>query len=348
MTSSETPINLDQSDPVPLDPIILSARDELLEKYSDKSFEEQITFYKAVIEGEKDSLSRLSAMAARVYILRKRLALLAGNVMEDQLDELSNKQSGFDLDNTLAEVSDVKDPEVISNNKSWMRLRIVDSSEVNGVRFPAGVVIDVKREDGEKLIESGKAEFMSTEESRQFKSEVGLEEVEADAVSEEGAAEEVEADAVSEEGAAEEVEADAVSEEGAAEEVEADAVSEEGAAEEVEADAVSEEGAAEEVEADAVSEEGTTEEVEADAVSEEGTAEEVKADAVSEEGTAEEVEADAVSEEGTAEEVEADAVSEEGTAEEVEADAVSEEGAAEEVEADAVSGKPVDLENKKE
>ena len=271
MTPSETPINLDQSDPVPLDPIILNARDELLEKYSDKSFEEQITFYKAVIEGEKDSLSRLSAMAARVYILRKRLALLAGNVMEDQLDELSNKQSGFDLDNTLAEVSDIKDPEVISNNKSWMRLRILDSSEVNGVRFPAGVVIDVKREDGEKLIESGKAEFMSTEESRHFKSEVGLEEeyneVKADAVSEEGTAEEVEADAVSEEGTAEEVKADAVSEEGTAEEVKADAVSEEGTAEEVKANAVSEDGTAEEVEADAVSEDGTAEEVEADAVS---------------------------------------------------------------------------------
>ena len=54
-----------------------------------------------------------------------------------------------------------------------MRLRIVDSSEVNGVRFPAGVVIDVKREDGEKLIETGKAEFISTEESRQFSSEEG-------------------------------------------------------------------------------------------------------------------------------------------------------------------------------
>ena len=75
MTSSEKLINLDQIDPVPLDPIILRARDELLEKYSDKSFEEQITFYKAVIEGEKDSLTRLSAMAARVYILRKRLIL---------------------------------------------------------------------------------------------------------------------------------------------------------------------------------------------------------------------------------------------------------------------------------
>ena len=121
MTSSETPINFDQSDPVPLDPIILSARDELLVKYADKSFEEQITFYKAVIEGEKDSLSRLGAMAARVYILRKRLALLAGNLMEDQLDDLSTIQSDFDLDKTVNEASDIKEPESLGHDKSWMR-----------------------------------------------------------------------------------------------------------------------------------------------------------------------------------------------------------------------------------
>ena len=223
MTLPENSIKLDQSDPVPLDPIILRARDELLEKYSDKSFEEQITFYKAVIEGEKDSLARLSAMAARVYILRKRLALLAGNLMEDQLDDLSNKQSGFDLDSSLAETSDVRDPEVIGNDKSWMRLRILDSSEVNGVRFPAGVVIDVKREDGEKLIESGKADFISTEESRQFKSEEGLDDLnqvtdnfesqQSKDVSEEATVDEVKAEDVSEEATADEVKAEDVSEE---------------------------------------------------------------------------------------------------------------------------------------
>ena len=103
MVLSDKPndFDLDQSNPVPLDPIILRARDELLEEHADKSLEEQITFYKAVIEGEKDSLQRLSAMAARVYIIRKRLALLAGNVTENQLDELSDKQSGFDLDRSL-------------------------------------------------------------------------------------------------------------------------------------------------------------------------------------------------------------------------------------------------------
>ena len=239
MTSSDTPIDFDQSEPIPLDPIILRARDELLEKYSDKSFEEQITFYKAVIEGEKDSLARLSAMAARVYILRKRLALLAGNLMEDQLDELSNKQTGFDLDSSLTEISDVKDPEVIGNDNSWMRLRIVDSSEVNGVRFPAGVVIDVKREDGEKLIESGKADFISTEESRQFKSEEGLEEAnnivdtseneQSNDILEENAEKEVEAEEVSGESTTEEVEAEEVSEESTAEEVEVEEIPEEGA-----------------------------------------------------------------------------------------------------------------------
>ena len=282
MTSPAKTMDLDQSDPVPLDPVILRARDELLEKYSDKSFEEQITFYKAVIEGETDGVQRLSAMAARVYVLRKRLALLAGNVMEDQLNDLSNKQLGFDIDGSITESTDIKDSEAIGGDNTWMRLRIVDSSEVNGVRFPSGVVIDVKREDGEKLIESGKAEFISTEESRQFSSEEGIEglksQVKAEDISEEGAAEELED--VSKEGAAEEVEASDVAEEGASEEAEVEDVSKEGTAEEVEASDVAEEGASEEAEAEAVAEEGVAEEVEASDVAKEGASEEVEAEAV--------------------------------------------------------------------
>jgi hypothetical protein len=180
-------------------------------------------------------------MAARVYIIRKRLALLAGNVTENQLDELSDQQGGFDLDRSLTETSDVKDPKAIGDNNSWMRLRIADSSEVNGVRFPSGVVIDVKREDGEKLIESGKADFISTEESRQFKSEEGLDGInkitdtieteQSNEVPEQGDTDGVKVEEVPEEGAAEEVKVEEVPEEGAAEEVEVEEVPEEGAAE---------------------------------------------------------------------------------------------------------------------
>ena len=65
-TSNENSENFKLTAPVPLDPIIIKARDEILEQYADKTLEEQITFYKAIIEGEKDSVTRLSAMAARV------------------------------------------------------------------------------------------------------------------------------------------------------------------------------------------------------------------------------------------------------------------------------------------
>ena len=52
LSDNSNDFDLDQSDPVPLDPVILRARDELLEEHADKGLEEQITFYKAVIEGE--------------------------------------------------------------------------------------------------------------------------------------------------------------------------------------------------------------------------------------------------------------------------------------------------------
>ncbi len=181
-TSNENSENFKLSAPVPLDPIIIRARDEILEQYSDKSLEEQITFYKAIIEGEKDSVTRLSAMAARVYVLRKRLALLGGNSPEQNFDDESNIELGVDLESVASDSVDAKEPELIGDNGSWMRLKILDSSEVNGVRFPAGVVIDVKREDGEKLIEAKKAEFVSTEESRLFKSQEGLEDGQAEEV----------------------------------------------------------------------------------------------------------------------------------------------------------------------
>jgi hypothetical protein len=39
-----------------------------------------------------------------------------------------------------------------------MRVQIIENAEVNNVRFPAGVVIDAVIEDAQRLIDSGKAE----------------------------------------------------------------------------------------------------------------------------------------------------------------------------------------------
>ena len=54
-----------------------------------------------------------------------------------------------------------------SENKDneWRRLRMIEAGEVNGVRFPPGIIIDVNATDGEKLVESKKAEYVDVDKS---------------------------------------------------------------------------------------------------------------------------------------------------------------------------------------
>ena len=54
-----------------------------------------------------------------------------------------------------------------SENKDneWRRLRMIEAGEVNGVRFPPGIIIDVNAADGEKLVESKKAEYVNVDKS---------------------------------------------------------------------------------------------------------------------------------------------------------------------------------------
>ena len=54
------------------------------------------------------------------------------------------------------------------NLSEWVRLRIIENSEINGVRFPKGVVIDVSHEDGDRLLESGKAAYVNEDEIETF------------------------------------------------------------------------------------------------------------------------------------------------------------------------------------
>ena len=47
-----------------------------------------------------------------------------------------------------------------SNSETWIRVIMKESTEVNGVRFPEGIQIDVTKQDSERLINSGKASLI--------------------------------------------------------------------------------------------------------------------------------------------------------------------------------------------
>ena len=48
-----------------------------------------------------------------------------------------------------------------NNSETWIRVIMKESTEVNGVRFPEGIQIDVTEDDSKKLIESGKAAIIT-------------------------------------------------------------------------------------------------------------------------------------------------------------------------------------------
>ena len=49
----------------------------------------------------------------------------------------------------------------------WVRVQIKETTEVNGVRFPSGIQIDVTDEDAKQMIESDKAILLEEVEKKE-------------------------------------------------------------------------------------------------------------------------------------------------------------------------------------
>ena len=128
-------------------------------------------FVKDIVETEEDTVKRLGAMAARVEILRMRISQISENRTDLNFIEMSEEVIGDD------ETVEDNPSEIIitsPNLSDWVRLRILENSEVNGVRFPQGVVIDVSQEDGDRLLESGKATYVEEDEIADVKANISM------------------------------------------------------------------------------------------------------------------------------------------------------------------------------
>ena len=147
---------------ITLDPEIVSMRDRYLKALEGKPFDEMNLLIQKQLEIEEEDIKRISLLAARVYILRLRTLELRDEPTEHAMpwskapDENKNKDKN-------TEGAEVKNSENTDNE--WRRLRMIEAGEVNGVRFPPGIIIDVNAEDGEKLVESKKAEYVNVDKS---------------------------------------------------------------------------------------------------------------------------------------------------------------------------------------
>ena len=133
-----------------LDPEVIKVRDKIISKIGDKPLDEVNTIIKKLLNESMDDVTRLGALAARLKIIRSKIELLYESKVEIKPSETVKKQ----IDNTQ------KDEKPKMTEEKWVRVKMLDSSEVNGKQIAKGVILDVKEDDSKKLIDSKKAEIV--------------------------------------------------------------------------------------------------------------------------------------------------------------------------------------------
>ena len=142
-----------------LAPSILEIRNSFLEKFKNEKLDILSKKLTELFDVEKDPVKKIVLLASRVETIRQRI---------DQIHQDENKrkiihESSIETSNEEKVVQDKNDTEENekSNSEKWIRVIMKESTEVNGVRFPEGIQIDVTEDDSKKLIESGKAAIIS-------------------------------------------------------------------------------------------------------------------------------------------------------------------------------------------
>ena len=136
-------------------PSLLQVRNSFLEQFKNEQLESISKKLDQLFDVEKDPVKRIILLASRVDTIRKRIE----QIYQDDNKNEKIVESTIEKKEIITE-NDTEKNETV-NSETWIRVIMKESTEVNGVRFPEGIQIDVTENDSKKLIESGKAAIIS-------------------------------------------------------------------------------------------------------------------------------------------------------------------------------------------
>ena len=138
-----------------LAPSLLQVRNSFLEQFKNEQLNNISKKLDQLFDVEKDPIKRIVLLASRVETIRKRIEL----IYQDDTKIKKISEPPEDKKEEITKNDTEKNEK--NNSETWVRVIMKESTEVNGVRFPEGIQIDVTEEDSKKLIESGKAAIIS-------------------------------------------------------------------------------------------------------------------------------------------------------------------------------------------
>ncbi len=161
MSRASLPDGAGPGSSISLAPETIKIRNALIEKFTDKPLEEMNQFMQTALDHEGNELRRLGIIAARIFLLRNRVANLQEFNRNQSLTKIADINPAT-LDLGQGVFSDQADQVAADDDtaNAWARLQMTEAGEVNGVRFLPGAIIDAKPIDAQKLVLSGKAIYI--------------------------------------------------------------------------------------------------------------------------------------------------------------------------------------------
>ena len=141
---------------------IIDKKEELLDEFENLSLDEIAKKIKLIENRDDNIIFKIAYLAARISILKQRIQILINeNSANDNLIR-ENNDSGNIIEKII---KSSKKPQEIP--VEWVRVQIKETTEVNGVRFPSGIQIDVTDEDAKQMIEGNKAILLEETEKKE-------------------------------------------------------------------------------------------------------------------------------------------------------------------------------------
>ena len=142
---------------------IIDKKEEILDEFENLSLQVISKKIKEIEKRDNDLIFKIAYLAARISILNKRIqALIDENSANDNLI-LHNDGDSSNIVEKIIKSS--KKP--MNLPVEWVRVQIKETTEVNGVRFPSGIQIDVTDEDAKQMIEGNKAILLENDEKKE-------------------------------------------------------------------------------------------------------------------------------------------------------------------------------------
>ena len=144
-----------------LSPVMEKARNAILVKYADETFDHALNEVKFELKAEDDNSKRLALLAAKSWIIRNKVHAMINEPFVYSLNELegTNIFLGDDEEDTGTGLDGLFDDD--DDDSHEVEVSIMKPTTLNGVKLVKDMILKVSKADAEKLISDKKAKYLS-------------------------------------------------------------------------------------------------------------------------------------------------------------------------------------------